>query len=95
MVFMAQYTFVFLFLGLNLDVPIIMSLVALQFTLMHFVPNIGLAELGLRELTAVVLFNWVADASGLVALGTFFIWIFNLFIPTLIGILLGFKSELK
>lgn len=93
--FLGQYAFVLLTLGIQLDIELIVALVALQFTLMHFVPNIGLAELGVREVIAVILFNWVSDSTGIVALGTFLVWIFNLFIPTLIGVLMGFKSDLR
>lgn len=81
------------FLLINLLIPSITFaqvtlMITLLFTIQSIVPTIDILNIGLRGVTAVYLFGFITDQHTTIVVITTLIWLINLIIPSLIGLLL-------
>ena len=63
-------------------------MITLLFTIQSIIPTIDILNIGLRGVTAVYLFSFVTDQYTTIAIITTIIWLINLIIPSVIGLLL-------
>ncbi|MGF1925278.1 MAG: hypothetical protein ACQUHE_13965, partial [Bacteroidia bacterium] len=63
-------------------------MITLMFTIQSIVPTISVLDIGLRGVTAVYLFGFITDQHTTIVIVTTIIWLVNLIIPSLIGLLL-------
>lgn len=94
LVFTTQFVCVFLFLGINLEMNIILLGVAWIFFVKTVIPNASLiGDLMKREVSALMFFQFYMDDIQLVLLANVIVWLVNIVFPALAGIL--FVSSLK
>jgi hypothetical protein len=94
LVFTTQFVCVFLFLGINLEMNIILLGVAWIFFVKTVIPNASLiGDLMKREVSTLMFFQFYMDDVQLVLVANVIVWLVNIVFPALAGIL--FVSSLK
>lgn len=68
--------------------PVQYWLVPLYFTIITFIPTIALADLGIRTSIALFVFGIASTNTIAIITSVFVIWLFNLALPSLMGIFL-------
>ena len=93
-VFSIQYYLLLLFFDVDITTIQAITLIPVYFITLTAIPTISLAELGVREVVAITVFSIVSSNEiGLVST-SFTIWVINLAIPALIGVIFVLKSRL-
>lgn len=86
LVFTIQYVLLLDAFGLEMDYFNSAVHVAMIFFAKSFVPSFALAELGIRETLAILVFEQSGAEANIIFTGTFVLYIINLLIPALLGI---------
>ncbi len=63
-------------------------MITLLFTIQSIVPTIEILDIGLRGVTTVYLFGFITDQNTAIVIVTTMIWLINLIIPSIIGLIL-------
>ncbi len=93
-VFSLQYFLLLEFFGVSLTVQQAFILIPVYFLTLTAIPTITLAELGVREVVAITVFSVVSvNEIGLVST-SFTIWLINLAIPALVGVIFILNARL-
>ncbi len=88
MVFLAQYLLVIQAFGIEVAIHQEAVLVAVLFLVMSIIPSFVIVEAGIRGSVSIELFKIVTtNTVGVVATGIF-VWLLNLMLPAIIGVLL-------
>lgn len=88
-VFILQYVFVLKVLGLNISLIDAFAAVSLIYLLQTLVPVPVMIELGLRGNIALIIFAQFGEfMPSLIVLAAYLMWVFNMFLTSLIGYLL-------
>jgi len=66
----------------------VMLMISLWFAIQSTIPSIDILNVGLRGMTAIYLFGFITDQHTAIAVVATIIWLVNLIIPSLIGIIL-------
>ena len=94
LVFSVQYYLLLVFFDVDITVIESAILIPVYFITLTAIPTITLAELGVREVVAITVFSVISSNEiGLVST-SFAIWIINLAIPALIGVVFVWKARL-
>lgn len=94
LVFSAQYYLLLMFFDVDLDFTQALVLIPVYFITLTAIPTITLAELGVREVVAISVFSVVAtNEIGMVST-SFAIWLINLAVPALIGVVFVLQARL-
>lgn len=81
------------YLLINLFIPSITFaqvtlMITLLFTIQSIIPTIDILNIGLRGVTAVYLFGFITNQHTAIVIVTTIIWLINLIIPSIIGLIL-------
>jgi hypothetical protein len=95
LVFTTQYYLILLAVGIDIEMPMAFTLIALTFFIMSIIPTFALTEIIVRSAVAVYVFNILVPAQPvLIASASFLLWLINLAIPAVIGSLFLGKFQL-
>ncbi|UXP30847.1 flippase-like domain-containing protein [Reichenbachiella agarivorans] len=95
-IFSLQFLMVFYVLKINLDAHIILLGVFWIFLIKTFIPNVtALGDLMNRELSAALFFSFFHVDMALIGIASALIWLVNIILPALIGLLFisGFSRK--
>lgn len=92
-VFSIQYYLALKVFGINGGTTIVFSLIALTFFVTSVIPTFALTEIAVRSGVAIYFFGTISTAHAPILASSLFLWIINLAIPALIGML--FIRKLK
>lgn len=92
-VFSIQYYLALKVFGINGGTTIVFSLIALTFFVTSVIPTFALTEIAVRSGVAIYFFGTITSAHAPILASSLFLWIINLAIPALIGML--FVRKLK
>lgn len=92
-VFSIQYYLALKVFGINGGTTIVFSLIALTFFVTSVIPTFALTEIAVRSGVAIYFFGTITTAHAPILASSLFLWIINLAIPALIGML--FVRKLK
>lgn len=96
MVFISQFIMALLLFRFPVSVPELAACVSLIFLAKTLIPAVNvLGDLGLREFTALVVFQHYQLPAEQIIAATFLVWIINVLGPILIGIFLIWKYKWK
>ena len=91
--FSIQYYLALKIFGINGGTAIVFSLIALTFFVTSVIPTFALTEIAVRSGVAIYFFGTITIAHAPILASSLFLWIINLAIPALIGML--FVRKLK
>ncbi len=92
-VFSVQYFLLLRFFGVQISGMDALILIPVYFIALTAIPTITLAELGVREVVAITIFSVITtNEIGLVST-SFTIWLFNLAIPALVGVVFVLRAK--
>ncbi|TRX71266.1 hypothetical protein [Carboxylicivirga sp. M1479] len=94
LVFIAQLYAWFQFCGLNISITIFLPLSVSYFFLITLVPSHILIDMGIRGGVAIFLFSNIITNTPLIVMATFFMWLSNVMIPTLLGSIIIIRQKL-
>lgn len=95
-VFISQFVMALLLFKFPVPIPELAACVSLIFLAKTIIPAINvLGDLGLREFTALLVFQHYQLPAGQIIAATFLVWIINVLGPILIGIFLIWKYKWK
>lgn len=99
-VFSSQFFLAIKLMGLSFPVVHCFLVISLLYLVLAAIPSVALSEIGVRGSVAVFLFGWLAGNQGLSNLDSLavisaatFIWIVNIGIPSLLGVLVIFNLK--
>lgn len=95
LVFSLQFYLLLLAFGTGISYPAAMVLIGLVYLIMTVIPTVALTELGVRGSVGLMIFGlyfeplnaWTQNTSMAVMSSTSFLWLINLALPALIGII--------
>ncbi len=89
-VFSTQFFILLLLFDVNINFYDALVLIPTMFFIISIIPSIAIAEIGVRGSVAIFLFGLVSvNKIGIIS-ATFTLWVINLLIPTLIGVIFIF-----
>lgn len=91
MVFTSQYALIMLVLLPELPVVPMLMMVFLLFFIQSAIPSLDLLDVGVRSLTASLLFAYITEQELAIMASTASIWFINLIVPAIIGSVFVFK----
>ncbi len=99
-VFSSQFFLAIKLMGLSFPVVHCFLVISLLYLVLAAIPSVALSEIGVRGSVAVFLFGWLVGNQGLSNLDSLavisaatFIWIVNIGIPSLLGVLVIFNLK--
>lgn len=100
-VFSLQFFILLRFLGLQVDYPSAIMLIAIIYLLLAFIPSLAITELGIRGSVSVWLFGlyyanttaWGTTENMSVLMASSLLWVINLALPALIGAFFVFRLK--
>ena len=84
-VFSIQYYFALKIFGINGEIIILLSLIAVTFFITSVIPTFALTEIAVRTGVAIYCFGVICSAHASIAASSLFLWLINLGVPALIG----------
>lgn len=94
MVFILQYMLLLKVMGVELDYTVLFLLLTIFYLVMAVVPTVGFTELPVRATASVLIFELFSSNIVGIQAAAFGIWLINLVIPSLLGILLIFGIKI-
>lgn len=94
LIYSIQFALILQFLGADVDLVILLGLVIIIFFIQSFIPLPPLINLLARGEIALILFSEYNVNELVIICGIVFIWIINVVIPALIGLMLILKSRI-
>ncbi len=95
MTYITQFYLILHFFGINIPPYTGLSAIALIYLILHFVPVPTVGDLGVRgSVSILILGPYTSDVPAIV-FTTFLIWIINIMIPAMIGLVLLRKIRLE
>ena len=92
-VFTAQYLALLNMFGIQGSILISIMLIAVIFIFQAVIPSITVVELGVRGNLAVFFFSNISNNSLGILSASFMLWLINLIVPALIGLIFIFKNK--
>ncbi len=93
LVFVLQFYLLLLFFGVEIDFFIAIAGIFTVFLLMNILPNLVIADLGIRgSVSMFVLGQFATNIQGILA-ASIFLWIINILIPAFFGQILLIKTK--
>ncbi|MFD1552387.1 hypothetical protein DNU06_10855 [Putridiphycobacter roseus] len=92
-VFIVQYNVLFLIFDSNPNFLLTSALAGTTFLLTTISPSLFFGKLLVRESVAILVFGWANFDLSIVIMVSFLLWLFNLFIPGLTGVLFWLKKQ--
>jgi len=93
--YITQFYLILLFFGISIPPFTGLSAVALIYLILHFLPLPTVADMGLRGSVALWILKPYTTNDPAIIFTTFLIWIINIMIPALIGLILLRKVRLE
>ena len=90
LVFTSQFFILLLVFGVSVNYTDAMILISTMLLAISIIPSIAITELGVRGSIAVFLFSLVSSNTAGIMSATFLMWIINLLIPSIIGVVFIF-----
>ena len=87
LIFSAQYLMLMNAFGCDVSVIMALALVSIVFLIKSLIPGIALTELGIRESIALYVMGIAGMTAATAFSSTFFLYVINLLIPSLIGLI--------
>lgn len=87
-VFITQYILIANAFGLEANLQTVTILIAVQFLVMSIVPSFVIIEAGIRSTVSIEVFKVVTTNTAAIFATSTFIWLLNLMIPAIIGVIL-------
>jgi hypothetical protein len=87
-ILVVQHYLLILLLIPSITFPQVMLMITLLFAIQSIIPSIDILNVGLRGMTAIYLFGFITDQHTSIAVVTTIIWLVNLIIPSLLGVIL-------
>ena len=95
-VFGLQLYLLFVVVGVKLPTPIIVAGITWMYFAKTVLPTFNfLADLGVREFSAVLFFELYHVDAQLIVASTLMLWLINIFLPSLIGLYFVLKARLQ
>jgi hypothetical protein len=87
-VFITQYILISNAFGVDGNLQTLTTLIAVQFLVMSIVPSFVIIEAGIRSTVSIEVFRVVTTNTAAIFVTSTFIWLLNLMIPAIIGVVL-------
>ncbi len=94
LIFSIQYYLLLRFFDVDITIAQALILIPVYFITLTAIPSITLAELGIREVVAITVFSVVAENELGMVSTSFVIWLINLALPALIGMIFVLRAKL-
>jgi uncharacterized membrane protein YbhN (UPF0104 family) len=94
LVFSIQYFLLLKFFDVEISLTESLILIPVYFIALTAIPTITLAELGVREVVAITVFSVVSNNEIGMVSTSFVIWLINLAIPALIGVVFVLRARI-
>ena len=94
LVFSIQFYLVLLTFGVQLKGFYEIALIPVCFMITSIIPTLMLSEIGVRSSVAIIIFSVVSEESLPIVLASVVLWIINLAIPSVIGLVNLYKLKL-
>jgi len=93
-IFSIQYYLLLRFFNVDITITQAILLIPVYFITLTAIPTITLAELGVREVVAISVFSVVAENELGMVSTSFVIWLINLALPALVGMVFVLRAKL-
>ncbi len=93
LVFAVQYFLLLWAFGLSMSVLNVFACIGVTYLLLFFIPQVALAELGLRGSIAILVFSFFTSQIDAVLLSASFLWLINVALPSVLGSLFWLVRE--
>ena len=93
MIFSAQFFILLICFGVDISLYESIVLIPIMFFIISIIPSIAITEIGVRGSVAIFLFSLVSINKAGILYATFLLWLINLLIPSLIGIIFIFTLK--